>query len=134
MGQANVIIGRGSARGGGFTRLRPSLLPCESLRGLALALAMHFLGMLPREQGTLTPPCPQRPPHPPGACPCDHLVFLASMPLGSTDAAYAQSQALGGIQPSACLCVLANPFYPQNTPKGLSGEEGVQGWHGRGGG
>lgn len=59
----------------------------------------------------------------------DHLVFLASVPPGSAGAGYAQSQALGGIQPNARLCVLADPFYPQNAPHSLPPEEGVQGWH-----
>ena len=46
----------------------------------------------------------------------DGPVFLASVPLGSTDAGYAQSQVLGRIQPNARLRVLADPFYPQKGP------------------
>lgn len=136
-GQVDVVYGKGSAGGGRYTRLHPSLPPFVATLGKPLWLSPGLGHALPRDapQGvrylnTTMSPVPSSSsqclsPY----CSSDHL---APVPPGSTDAGYAQSQVLGWVQPNAHLHVLADPFYPQRAPQSLPPEEGVQGWHGLG--
>lgn len=84
------------------------------------------MGALPAEVNTMSPVPSSASRCLPPPCPSGLLIIL--MPWGSTGAVYTQSQALGQIRPNASLHVLADSFYPQDSP---SSQEGVQGLHGR---